>query len=121
MISEHKDKTAIIFIKCTFKNTLITATDLKGKTLFQKSSKSYDIKTKRKNNPYVLYKISYEIIKKLKQKKLGYKSLIICIQGIGNGRYNTIKHFTKFFKIIGIKDQTYLPFNGCRSKKQKRR
>lgn len=114
-----KKPIAFIYIKCTLKNTLITVTNSKKQPLFQKSSKSYDLKIKRKNNPYVLNKITFEIIEILKSLK--YKQLGIYIKGVGAGRYNILKHLVKKFKIILIKDKTSIPFNGCRVKKKKRK
>ena len=110
---------AFIYIKCTLKNTLITVTNTKKEPLFQKSSRSYDLKIKRKNNPYILSKITFEIIDIL--KKLKYKKLCIYINGIGSGRYNILKHLTKTFKILIIEDRTRIPFNGCRARKKKRK
>ena len=113
------DLIAFIYIKCTLKNTLITVTNSKKKPLFQKSSRGYNLKIKRKNNPYILHKITLEIIKIL--KKLRYKRLGIYINGIGSGRYNIVKYLIKKFKILIIEDRTNLPFNGCRPKKKKRK
>lgn len=110
---------AFIYINCTFKNTLITVTNSKREPLFQKSSRSYDLKIKRKNNPYILYQITSQIAVSL--KKLKYKQLAIYIKGVGSGRYNILKHLIKRFKIIIIQDNTHTPFNGCRPKKKKRK
>lgn len=110
-----------LYIKCTLKNTLITLVNDQQKVIYQTSSKSYPIKIKRKNNAYVLQKISLNILKILKnynKKKIKVK---IYINGIGAGRYNIIKHLIKKVRVCYIKDLTNLPFNGCRPKKQKRR
>lgn len=114
-----KESIAFLYIKCTFKNTLITVTNSKKEPLFQKSSRSYNLKVKRKNNPYILHKITLQIIYLL--KKLKYKRLGIFVEGVGAGRYNILKHLIKNFKVIIIQDRTRTPFNGCRSKKQKRK
>lgn len=113
------DSIAFIYIKCTLKNTLITVTNSKKEPLFQKSSRSYNLKIKRKNNPYILNKITMEIVKTLKQ--LRYKKLGIYINGIGSGRYNILKHLVRKFRILIIEDRTSVPFNGCRAKKKKRK
>ena len=115
----RSETVAFIYIKCTLKNTLITVTNSKKEPIFQRSSRSYDLKIKRKNNPYILSKITFEIIDML--KKLRYVKLGIYINGIGSGRYNILKHLTKKFKILIIEDRTRIPFNGCRAKKRKRK
>lgn len=109
-----------IYLNCRLKNTLITITDINNKILYQTSSRSYDLKIKKKNNPYVLQKIAFLIIKKFSTSKHNKKIKII-IKGFGTGRYYLIKYLKRKFKIHSILDKTHLPFNGCKSKKQKRR
>ena len=111
--------TAFLYVKCTYKNTIITVTNSKKETIFQKSTRSYDLKIKRKNNPFILNKISTEIKDKLTAYK--YKQLGFFINGVGTGRFFIIKNFSKNFKIRFIADTTRIPFNGCRAKKQKRK
>ena len=111
--------TAFIYVKCTYKNTIITVTNSKKETILQKSTRGYDLKMKRKNNPFILNKISTEINDKLIAYK--YKQLGIFIEGVGTGRYFFLKNFSKNFKIRFIVDKTRIPFNGCRAKKKKRK
>lgn len=110
---------AFIYIKSTFKNTLITITNTNQEPLFQISSRSYNAKVKQKNNPYILHKVTLQLIHFLKCSK--YKKLYIFLDGIGPGRYNIMKHLIKHFKILFIQDKTNVPFNGCRLTKPKRK
>lgn len=113
-------KSFLIYIKCTLKNTHITLTHPQtGKILLQTSSRSYPLKIKKKNNVYILQKISQQVIDQL--KLLQCKNIKIIIKGIGRGRYNIVKHLFQKFNIVSIKDQTPVPFNGCRPPKIKRR
>ena len=111
-------KNVYVYIQCTLKNTLITVTNENKEPVFQISSKSLLKKSKRRNSPYILYETTQQLIKKLKESNCATLSIII--RGIGSGRYNVIKHLRKF-KILSIEDRTFLPFNGCRPKKTKRR
>ena len=115
----RKESLAFVYINCTYKNTLITVTNTNREPLFQKSSKGFDLKVKRKNNPYVLNQITSQIIYNLKNLK--YKQLGIYIKGVGAGRYNVLKHLFKKFKIVLVQDNTRIPFNGCRQRKKKRK
>jgi small subunit ribosomal protein S11 len=110
---------ACLFITCTFKNTLITATKINLEPLFQKSSRGFKTKNKRKNNPYILQQLTSQVA--LLLRNLKYKKLCIFINGVGAGRYNIVKHLIKRFQIQLIHDRTRLPFNGCRVRKQKRK
>lgn len=114
-----KKSIAFVSIKCTFKNTLITLSNSARKPFFQISSKSYDIKTKRKNNTYVLNQIAIKINTIL--KNLNYSFLAISIEGIGPGRHLLLNNLIKDLDILYIRDNTRIPFNGCRPKKKKRK
>lgn len=110
----------LIYLTCTYKNTLITIfSSTTKKKILQISSRSFPIKIKKKNNPYILQKMSFYIIRHLKKMKC--KNIKIFINGIGRGRYHIIKYLSKKFKILIITDRTPVPFNGCKNKKQKRR
>lgn len=113
------NRMAFVFVKCTFRNTLITITNENQEPLFQRSSRGYPTKLKRKNNPYILQKVMLQVVTFL--KKLKYRHLYIFINGVGAGRYNILKHLVKRFKIIVIQDKTRVPFNGCRLPKPKRK
>lgn len=115
-----------IHITSTIKNTLVTMTKLgpDNKVFFQISSRGYPIKMRKKNNAYILQKMSMQIIAQV--KKLKKARAHIFIKGVGQGRYNVVKYLSsknlsKKLKIISINDRTPIPFNGCRPKKQKRR
>lgn len=115
----QSDPFACLYITCTFKNTLLTLTNSTNQTLGQYSSRSYPLKVKRKNNPYILQQMTNQIINQL--KSLNYRYLSIVFKGIGMGRYHVLKHLKKKIKIFMIQDQTRVPFNGCRLPKPKRK
>lgn len=115
------------YINCNLTNTLITVTNFNNEVVYQISSKSSKLKTKKKNNPYILRNISY-ILNKLilkNQYKTNRKKITLPInlffKGFGKGRYHILKNFSKKVKIKFIEDRTFLPFNGCRASKKKRR
>lgn len=126
MVNNTENKTTpttiLIHITSTIKNTLVTLVDpsqTKPKVLLQITSRGYPIKMKKKNNAYILQKMSMQIVEQVKNIK-NVQALII-IKGTGQGRHNLIKYLTKNLKIVAIFDKTPIPFNGCRPKKQKRR
>jgi len=114
------------YINCNLTNTLITVTNFNNEVVYQISSKSSKAKTKKKNNPYILRNISY-ILNKLiikNQRKTGQKISLpvnLFFKGFGKGRYHILKNFSRKVKIKFIEDRTFLPFNGCRASKKKRR
>ena len=112
---------ANLYINCALKNTIFSLTNEKGQLYKQWSSKSFKKKANlKKNSPYNIHFISYKIQKFLNFKKIRF--IKIYIKGKGTGRYNFNKNlYKKNIKILFIYDRTNLPFNGCRSKKLKRR
>lgn len=112
---------AHLYINCILKNTIFSLTNEKGQLYKQWSSKSLKKKTNlKKNSSYNIHLISYKIRKYLIFNKI--KFLKIFIKGNGIGRYNFNKNLKKKnIKILFIHDRTNIPFNGCRSKKLKRR
>ena len=120
------------YINCNLTNTLVTVTSIDNKVVYQISSKSLQSKTKKKNNPHTLRSISY-ILNKLilknqpKKNKTNKQPKIqapinLFFRGFGKGRYHILKRFNrKKIKIKLIEDRTFLPFNGCRASKKKRR
>jgi small subunit ribosomal protein S11 len=112
---------AHLYIQCAFKNTIISLTDSKNKAYKQWSCQSSKKTTERKKNtPYNLYKITKRIQKYMMSKKIRF--LKFFIKGKGFGRYHIIKNINrKRFKIIYIFRNSFVPFNGCRLPKKKRR
>ena len=122
MITKPKNTILIahLYIKCSLKNTIISLTKNNGNVLKQWSTKSLKKTKFKKNTPYNVQLITYQINQYIKIKKI--KRLNIYFNGTGLGRYNVLKNLKKKnLKIRYIFDQTAIPFNGCRQKKVKRR
>lgn len=112
--------TANLYIKASLKNTIISLTKINGNVLKQWSTKSLKKTKFKKNTPYNVQLITYNINQFIKTKKI--QKLNIYLNGTGLGRYNVLKNFKKKnIKINYIFDRTSIPFNGCRQKKMKRR
>lgn len=110
---------ANLHITATFKNTLITLTKPNGNLFKQWSTKSLKKTRFKKNTPYNVQLIVYQINKYIKLKKIN--RLKIYFNGTGLGRYNILKNLNrKYLKIVYMFEKTKKPFNGCRSKKPKR-
>ena len=122
-ITKQKKKNPLILtnlhITANFKNTIISLTKYNGNLLKQWSTKSLKKTRFKKNTPYNVQLIVYQINKYMKLKKIN--RLKIHFNGTGVGRYNVLKNLNKkYIEIIDIFDKTKKPFNGCRLKKPKR-
>ena len=111
---------ANLHITANLKNTLISLTKTNGNVLKQWSTKSLKKTKFKKNTPYNVQLIVYQINKYLQKNKI--KKIKIYLHGTGLGRYNVLKNLKKKnIKVKYILDKTIKPFNGCKLKKQKRR
>jgi small subunit ribosomal protein S11 len=122
MITKPKNTIFIahLYVKCSLKNTIISLTKNNGNVLKQWSTKSLKKTKFKKNTPYNVQFITYQMNQFIKIKKI--QRLNIHFNGTGLGRYNVLKNLNKKNLKIGyLFDQTAIPFNGCRQKKMKRR
>lgn len=114
-----------IHIKSTYKNTILTLvqkisskTEKQYKTILQLSTKRFLTKSKKQNQMLALSKIQFLI----NQKFLTYDKIFfrVYFSGVSNG-LKLLKKLPRKFKLIALINETPTPFNGCRSKKLKRR
>ena len=107
------------YITATFNNTLITFTDLKGKTLCWSSTGSVGFKGARKSTPYAATVAVETAAKKAAGK--GVDEVEVYIKGPGPGRDAALRVFrTVGIKLSLIADVTPIPHNGPRAKKRRR-
>ncbi len=108
-----------IYISVSYNNTLITLTDLVGKTLAWSSAGSIGFRGTKKSTPFAASKVAEAISQKA--KKLGIEKVEILVKGIGSGRESATRSLaTHGLEIESIKDITPIPHNGCRPPKVRR-
>lgn len=110
---------AKVYITATFNNTIITFTDLKGKTLCWGSTGTVGFKGARKSTPYAATMAVNSVAKKA--LALGLNEVEVYIKGPGPGRDAALRTL----KTVGIRmdliaDITPIPHNGPRAKKRRR-
>ncbi len=112
-------RNGVVHIQCTFNNTLVTVTDLKGNVVVWSSAGSVNFKGSRKSTPFAA-QVAAETVGK-KALDLGMKSVEVHVQGPGSGREAAIRAIqTCGLQISIIKDVTPVPHNGCRPPKRRR-
>jgi small subunit ribosomal protein S11 len=110
---------AIVHVKATFNNTIITLTDRNGNTLICGSSGTVGYKGSRKSTPFAAQRAAEKVAEKA--RKLGVREVEIRVKGPGAGRESAIRAFQQAeMDIKVIEDVTPLPHNGCRPKKRRR-
>jgi len=106
-------------VQCTYNNTIVTLSDLSGKTLAWCSAGSLGFKGAKKATPYAATQIVNTVSEKV--SKYGLREIEVYIKGVGSGREASIRALANNnFEITSIKDITPVPHNGCRPKKPRR-
>ena len=110
---------AIVHIKATFNNTLITITDLDGDTICSGSAGYVGFKGSRKSTPFAAQQAAQRCAGTAMRN--GVREVEIRVKGPGSGREPAISALQQAgLRIASIEDVTPLPHNGCRPPKRRR-
>ena len=110
---------AIVHIKATFNNTLVTITDTNGETLCTESGGTIGFKGSRKSTPFAAQRAAQSAA--AKARKMGVNEVEVLVKGPGSGRESAVTALQAAgLKILSIEDVTPIPHNGCRPRKKRR-
>lgn len=110
---------ALINIKATFNNTLISVCDHEGNVLIFASAGSVGFKGAKRATPFAAQVLAEFVGNKM--LKLGLTTGTVFIKGIGKGRNSAVLGLKSAGIVITkIMDKTHTPHNGCRPKKRRR-
>lgn len=119
-IKRKKDvAVGVAHVHATFNNTIITISDEKGNTLHWSSGGTAGFKGARRSTSFAAQAAAEAAGRKASE--FGVRSVSVVLKGIGDGRESAIRGLlTSGLRITSIADQTPIPHNGCRPKKQRR-
>ena len=110
---------AIVHIKATFNNTMITITDMDGAALCQASGGAVGFKGSRKSTPFAAQRAADKCVRTV--MRYGVREVEIRVKGPGSGRESAISAFQQVgLRVASIEDVTPIPHNGCRPRKRRR-
>ena len=110
---------AIVHIKATFNNTLITITDPEGAAICSASAGCVGFKGSRKSTPFAAQQAAQRCASAAMRN--GVREVEIKVKGPGSGRESAISALQGAgLRITSIEDVTPLPHNGCRPPKRRR-
>lgn len=110
---------AIVHIKATFNNTLITITDVNGDTISSGSAGCVGFKGSRKSTPFAAQQAAQRCAGVAMRN--GVREVEIRVKGPGSGRESAISALQQAgLRIAAIEDVTPIPHNGCRPPKRRR-
>jgi small subunit ribosomal protein S11 len=109
----------VAHIKATFNNTIISITDPDGNTLSWASAGNVGFKGSRKSTPYAAQQAAEAASRRAQEH--GVRRVDVLVKGPGSGRETAIRSLqASGLEVIGIKDVTPVPHNGCRPRKRRR-
>ena len=109
----------VAHIKSSFNNTIITFTDQTGNTLSWASSGNVGFKGSRKSTPFAAQLAAEAAAKRAMDH--GVRKVDVMVKGPGSGRETAIRSIQNSgIEVVGIKDVTPIPHNGCRPPKRRR-
>jgi small subunit ribosomal protein S11 len=117
---ERKNVTyGVAHIKSSFNNTIITFTDQQGNALSWASSGNVGFKGSRKSTPFAAQLAAEAAAKRAMEH--GVRKVDVMVKGPGSGRETAIRSIQNVgIEVVGIKDVTPIPHNGCRQPKRRR-
>ena len=110
---------AVVHIKATFNNTIITVTDPSGEVLCWNSAGTIGFKGSRKSTPFAAQRAAETVAEKA--RKLGIREVDVKVKGPGSGRESAVTALQAAgISVRSIEDVTPLPHDGCRPRKKRR-
>src|SRR3954467_12712421 len=109
----------VAHIKSSFNNTIITITDHQGNTVSWASAGNVGFKGSRKAPPFAAQMAGEAAARRAMEH--GVRKVDVVVKGPGSGRETGIRSIQNAgIEVVGIKDGTPIPHNGCRPPKRRR-
>ena len=109
----------IAHIKSSFNNTIITISDQQGNMLAWASAGNVGFKGSRKSTPFAAQLAAETAARRAMEH--GVRRVDVVVKGPGSGRETAIRSIQNTgIEVVGIKDVTPIPHNGCRPPKRRR-
>ena len=109
----------VAHIKSSFNNTIITFADQQGNVLSWASSGNVGFKGSRKSTPFAAQLAAEAAARRAMEH--GVRRVDVMVKGPGSGRETAIRSIQNAgIEVVGIKDVTPIPHNGCRQPKRRR-
>lgn len=108
-----------VYIRSSFNNTIITATDPEGGVVAWVSAGGLGFAGARKATPFAALTAMKDLIERM--KAVNMNQVDIFVSGVGAGREQAVRAFSgSGITVNGIKDITPIPHNGVRQRKPRK-
>ena len=109
----------VAHIKSSFNNTIISIADQEGNVIAWASAGNVGFKGSRKSTPFAAQLAAETAARRAMEH--GVRKVDVVVKGPGSGRETAIRSIQNTgIEVVGIKDVTPIPHNGCRPPKRRR-
>jgi len=109
----------VAHIKSSFNNTIVTISDQQGNVISWASAGNVGFKGSRKSTPFAAQMAAETAARRAIEH--GLRRVDVLVKGPGSGRETAIRSLQNTgIEVVGIKDVTPIPHNGCRPPKRRR-
>nr|QBE88749.1 ribosomal protein S11 [Hypertelis spergulacea] len=109
----------LIHVQAGFNNTIVTVTDVQGRTVWWASAGTCGFKSKKRGTPFAGQTVAESVLHPLLEE--GMKRADLMLKGFGRGRAGALRAIRySGIRLDFVRDVTPLPHNGCRAPKQRR-
>ena len=116
---KRADVSGIAHVLATFNNTIVTIADQGGNTLSWSTPGKVGFKGSRKSTPFAAQLAAETVARRAMEH--GIRKVDVFVKGPGSGRETAIRTIQNTgIEVVGIKDVTPIPHNGCRPAKRRR-
>lgn len=117
---ERKNVTyGVVHIKSSFNNTIVSISDQDGNVISWASGGNVGYKGSRKSTPFAAQLAAEQAARKAIEH--GLRKVDVMVKGPGSGRETAIRSIQNAgIEVVGIKDVTPVPHNGCKPPKRRR-
>lgn len=110
---------AVVHVRSTFNNTIVTVSDVMGNTLAWASGGTVGFKGSRKSTPFAAQVAAEKA--GVAAQEYGVRTVEVRVRGPGPGRESAVRALNAAgLKVTSIEDVTPIPHNGCRPPKKRR-
>ena len=109
----------IVHIKSSFNNTIVSISDQDGNVISWASGGNVGYKGSRKSTPFAAQLAAEQAARMAMEH--GLRKVDVVVKGPGSGRETAIRSIQNAgIEVVGIKDVTPVPHNGCKPPKRRR-
>ncbi len=108
-----------VYIQASVNNTIVTVTDPNGNVVTWSSAGNAGFKGPKKATPFAASVVVGKVADQL--EVFGMKDVYVFVKGVGSAKDSAIRTLnSKGLNVLGIKELTAVPHNGCRPRKARR-